>query len=239
MTTVTALDVRRLFNVTQETRYRFNGRHGDDKIVMPYLMDHVAHVVHRIAVDAAEAACRSAPDPGPPCPVPEVDAWRAPSGVVAHRAVEVLGRLPDWPGFREFCRVDDRARSLLWEPARELAAGGSREVARAVRRRVLTDYTAFLADMYVLAVLRGYGLDVRVHPLADLVFEVDAWVGRLVLDLRGGRRRAEALLVHAMPPFFFGDLKITAHDRIGAVTVPDRAGLDRAVRRLRKVLYPS
>ncbi|MFD1147426.1 hypothetical protein [Saccharothrix hoggarensis] len=236
----TALDVRRLFNVTQETRLHFNHWYGKRKHVVEHVMAHRAAAIHRVTVDEVEAACRSAPPPGP-TDVPEIRDWRPDFAFahVAHHVVEVLGRLPCWPEFREFCEADERARAMLWTPAREVIAEVGAAGREALRNRVVSDFLGFLRDVHVLAVLRGHGLDVRVHPLADTVFKVDAWVERLILNPRGGPQRSEALLVHAMPPFFFSDLGITEFTRVGAALLPSRAQLDRAARRLRDVLHPA
>ncbi|MEU5690321.1 hypothetical protein [Actinosynnema sp. NPDC020468] len=236
MTSVTALDVRRLFNVTQETRFRFNGWFRTRDEVVARVMEHVCRVVFALPAAEIEAAARSAPGPGPVPEVREIAQWRPrfPFTVVAHHVVEALGRLPDWPEFRAFCEADDVARAMLWAPALEVvnsAAADPRAARAALRARVIADYLGFLRDLHVLAVLRGHGVEVLTHPLADVVFQVDAWVERLVLNPRGGPQRSEALLVHAMPPYFFFDL---------AVGAPfDRVPLDRAARGLREVLYPG
>lgn len=231
----TALDVRRLFNVTQESRLRFNGWYRGRGRVVEHVMAHEAAAVLRVTAEEVEAAWRGAPAPGP-VDVPGVRDWRPdfPFTVVAHHVVEALGRLPGWPAFREFCESDERARAMLWTPAREVAAEAGPAARAALRDRVVRDYRAFLRDTHVLAVLRGHGLDVRVHPLADVVFGVDAWVDRLVLNPRGGPQRSADLLVHAMPPFFFADLRLDP-----APALPARADLDRAARRLRDVLHPG
>jgi hypothetical protein len=235
----TAMEVRRLFNVTQETRFHFNGWYSKRKHVVEHVMAHEAVAVHRVTADEVEAACRSAPLPGR-TDVPEIRHWRPDFAFthVAHHVVEALGRLPGWPEFREFCEADDKARGMLWTPAREVIAEVGEAGRAALRNRVVGEFLAFLRDIHVVAVLRGHGLDVRVHPLADTVFKVDAWVERLVLNPRGGPQRSADLLVHAMPPFFFADLGITEFTQMGPVALPARAQLDRAARRLREVLHP-
>ena len=240
----TAMDVRRLFNVTQETRFHFNHWYSRRKHVVAHVMAHESVAVHRITADEVEAACRSAPRPGPgpaSADVPEIVRWRPDFAFthVAHHVVEVLGRLPGWPEFREFCEADEKARAMLWTPAREVIAEVGPEGRAALRNRVVSDFLGFLRDVYVLAVLRGHGLDVRVHPLADTVFKVDAWVERLVLNPRGGRQRSEDLLVHAMPPFFFADLGMHGVHAGRCGRAPARAQLDRAARRLLDVLHPE
>ncbi|WP_447006044.1 hypothetical protein ACRAKI_05990 [Saccharothrix isguenensis] len=238
----TAMDVRRLFNVTQETRFHFNHWYGKRKHVVEHVMAHESDAVYRVSADEVEAACRSAPVPGPGvAEVPEVRRWRPDFAFthVAHHVVEALGRLPRWPEFKQFCEADEKARAMLWTPAREVIAEVGAEGRAALRNRVVSDFLGFLRDVWVLAVLRGHGLDVRVHPLADTVFKVDAWVERLIVNPRGGPQRSEDLLVHAVPPFFFADLRVTEFTRVGAAVLPSRAQLDRAARRLRDVLHPA
>lgn len=236
----TAMEVRRLFNVTQETRFHFNHWYGRRKHVVAHVMAHEAVAVHRITADEVEAACRSAPRAGP-ADVPLIREWRPEFAFahVAHHVVEALGRLPGWPEFREFCEADERTRAMLWTPAREVVAEAGPEGRAALRNRVVSEFLGFLRDLYVVAVLRGHGLDVRVHPLADTVFRVDAWVDRLILNPRGGGQRSADLLVHAMPPFFFADLGLTEFTRVGGAVLPSRAQLDRAAGRLRDVLHPA
>jgi hypothetical protein len=239
--TTTALDVRRLFNVTQETRFHFNGWFRQRNEVVRQVMAHEADAVFRVTPDEVEAACRSAPRPPPSPDIPEVAEWRPEVSftVVAHHVVEALGRLPDWSEFREFCASDATTRAMLWTPAQEVVKELPGEARRAMHQRVVADYAAFLADMHVVSVLRAHGFDVRVHPLADVVFKVDAWVERLVLNPRGGGQRSADLLVHAMPPFFFLDLGVTEHEQVGGVALPARAQLDHAARRLDAILHPS
>ncbi|MEU4802877.1 hypothetical protein [Actinosynnema sp. NPDC023587] len=241
--TTTALDVRRIFNVTQETRFHFNGWYSARKHVVEQVMAHTADTVHRLTPEEVVDACLGTPGAGPPPDVADIREWRPEFAFthVAHHVVETLGRLPGWDEFREFCETDERTRSMLWTPAQEAVADARADRLRAreaMRHKVLADFTAFLRDTYVVAALRRHGLDVRVHPLADTVFRVDAWVERLVLNPRGGPQRSADLLVHAMPPFFFHDLGLTGSEQVGAVPLPTRAQLDRAVRSLRAILYP-
>ncbi|MBW4720705.1 hypothetical protein [Saccharothrix obliqua] len=240
----TALDVRRIFNVTQETRLHFNGWFSDHKHVAALVMNHEADVVLRVTPQDVVEACITVPRTGPPPDVLDIRGWRPDFAFthVAHHVVETLGRLPGWAEFRDFCESDERTRSMLWTPAQEAIAGARAErplARKAMHHKVVTEFSAFLRHTYVVAELRRNGLDVRVHPLADVVFRVDAWVERLILNPRGGPQRSADLLVHAMPPFFFHDLGFTESEQVGAVALPSRRQLDRAVRSLRAVLYPS
>lgn len=240
----TALEVRRLFNVTQETRFVFNGWYSGKKHVVEPVMAHRAEAVHRITAAEVEDVCLTAPPHGPPTDLPGVRDWRPdfPFAFVAHHVVEELGRLPTWSEFRGFCAGEP---ATLWAPAREaIAEAGRRGVdgraaRRAVADRVSARFGAFLREVHVVAALRERGLDVRVHPLADAVFRVDAWVDRLILNPRGGGQRSAELLVHAMPPFFFTDLGLTFSHRVGPIALAPRGQLDRAAAKLHCVLHPA
>ncbi|MFI9812400.1 hypothetical protein [Saccharothrix variisporea] len=241
--TITALDVRKTFNVTQETRYRFNGWFRDRTPLVERVMSHATAAVLRITPDEIRSACSSLPDTDRPPDVPEIRLWQPtfPFTHVAHHVVERLGRLPVWDEFREFCESDEPTRSMLWTPAAEaIASTADRTLARnAMRHKVVRHFADFLRYLSVIAHLRQSGLDVRVHPLADLVFHVEAWAERLILNPRGGPHRSTPLLIHAMPPFFFHDLALTDHEQVGQVTLPSRHHLDRAARSLRRILYPD
>jgi hypothetical protein len=211
----TAAEVRRLFNVTEASRDRFNNWHSTKRRVAEHALGHAAVVVNALTPAEAEevfrrdslgAALRARGQP-----VLEIDDWRPEYALphVFHHAVEGLGRLPGWAEFRTFCAGDERAAEMLWGPAAELVRqavdrGVEGSVARAaMRRRIGREYAEFVRSVYVAAALRERGLDVRTHPLAETVFGVDAWAGRVVFVLRDGPHRAEEMLFQAMPPFFF------------------------------------
>ncbi|MEJ2856624.1 MULTISPECIES: hypothetical protein [unclassified Saccharothrix] len=241
--TITAMDVRKTFNVTQDTRYRFNGWFRDRTPLVERVMSHAATAVLRVTPDDVRSACASLPSADRPPDVPEIRQWRPefPFTQVAHHVVERLGRLPVWDEFREFCESDEPTRAMLWTPAAEaIASTTDRALARdAMRHKVVGEFADFLRYLSVIAHLRQSDLDVRVHPLADLVFDVDAWAERLILNPRGGAHRSARLLIQAMPPFFFHDLAIADHEQVGCVTLPSRHDLDRAARSLRRILYPD
>jgi hypothetical protein len=78
------------------------------------------------------------------------------------------------------------------------------------------------------AYLREQGLAVLTHPLARAAFHVDAWVGRVVVNLHAGAHRSEEMLFQAMPPFFFESVPgLEQNDGL-----PSTRQLDIVVRRL-------
>jgi hypothetical protein len=210
-----AAEVRRWFNVTEASRDRFNNWHHTKPRVAAHALGHVAVVVNALSSAAAEEVFRrdslGSASTARGQPVLEVDDWRPEFALphVFHHAVETLGRLPGWEEFRGFCEGDDGAQEMLWAPAtalvdRVVARGVEGSVARAaMRRRIGREYAEFVRALHLAAALRERGLPALTHPLAETVFGVDAWAGRVVLVLREGPHRAEEMLFQAMPPFFF------------------------------------
>ncbi|HWO68514.1 MAG TPA: hypothetical protein VNO31_51635 [Umezawaea sp.] len=234
----TAAEVRRLLNVTEASRDRFNNWHSTRPRVAAHALGHAAVVVNALSSADAEAVFRrdslGAALSARGQPVLEIDDWR-PEFALAHtfhHAVEELGRLPGWAEFRGFCQADERAAEMVWGPAADLVdrvvgRGVEGSVARAaMRRRIGREYAEFVRSLYVAAVLRERGLPALTHPLAETVFGVDAWAGRVVFVLREGPHRAEELLFQAMPPFFF--------ERVPGLGrgLPSDRELDTVVRRL-------
>jgi hypothetical protein len=233
-------DVRRLFNVTEMTRDRFNWWYSRHQEVALHALAHVALVVNRItAAEAWEvfrrdwlgAALTSRGEP-----VLEIDDWRPEFSFphVFHHVVERMERLPGWPDLRAFCADDEQASAMLWQPALLLieevkGRGVESDVARAaMQRRVGRAYAEFVREVYMAAYLREQGLAVLAHPLATAAFQVDAWVGRVVLNLHAGPHRAEEPLFQAMPPFFFESVPgLEQNDGL-----PSTRQLDIVVRRL-------
>ncbi|HEX6341441.1 hypothetical protein, partial [Umezawaea sp.] len=233
-----AAEVRRLFNVTEASRDRFNNWHSTRPRVAAHALGHAAVVVNALTSADTGAVFRGdslgAALSARGQPVLEIDGWRPEFALshVFHHAVEELGRLPGWAEFRRFCQGDDRAVVMLWGPAAELVGrvvdrGVEGSVARAaMRRRIGREFAEFVRSLHVAAALRERGLEVLTHPLAEAVFGVDAWAGRVVFVQRDGPRRAEELLFQAMPPFFF--------ERVPGLErgLPSDRDLDTVVRRL-------
>jgi len=234
----TAAEVRRWFNTTEASRDRFNNWHHTRPRVAAHALEHAAVVVNALSSAVAEEVFRrdslGSALSARGQPVLEIDDWRPEFALphVFHHAVERLGRLPGWEEFRGFCEGDEQAGEMLWAPATALVGeavgrGVEGSVARAaMRRRIGREYAEFVRSQHVAAALRERGLDALTHPLAETVFGVDAWAGRVVLVLRDGPQRASELLFQAMPPFFF--------ERVPGVEkgLPSSRDLDAVVRRL-------
>jgi hypothetical protein len=137
---------------------------------------------------------------------------------------------------------------MLLQPAREQArlaenAGHGPQVVRAsIQWRVGNAYLSYLREMYVIAVLREEGFDVRYHLLADVLFRADCWVkdtcvGIYVRNLkfRAGRRgrkpRVQEILGDG--PFSFVELELAPRHEFGNVHLPERRSIVAAASRIR------
>jgi hypothetical protein len=170
---------------------------------------------------------------------------------VLHLAVEHTGKLPTFDEFRAFCREDSVGRQTLWDPATEMlgrvAAGSGRSLVRdAIRWRIGNAYYSFLREVYVLASLRGSGVPVEVHPLADALFRVDLWVEDVNVSLyignamfrfgtAGRKDRPDDLLGDSEPPFRFHGIQLETQDRFGQVHLPSRERIEQSATELVKL----
>ncbi len=135
---------------------------------------------------------------------------------------------------------------MLGEPAkakmREVVNSGTPErlVRDAVRWRVGNAYYSFLREIYTVVRLRAMGIDLRVQPLADALFRVDAWVGRKVVSLRVGNKkfrqgesagrktRPEQLLADVLPRFEFSAIELSPATKVGRVHLPSAEHIHQA-----------
>ncbi|GAA2070361.1 hypothetical protein GCM10009801_21000 [Streptomyces albiaxialis] len=168
-----------------------------------------------------------------------------------HLCMEHIGHLPTYQEFREFADTDHLGMRMLGGPSRakvrEVASLGVPEdrARAAMRWRVGNAYYSFLREVVTVVTLRHLGVDVRVHPLADALFRVDAWVGRKVLSLlisnrkfrqgqRHGRKvRPELWLADVFPPMEFECIELRPATEFGHVHVPSTEHLTEVADRLR------
>ncbi|MFC4497565.1 hypothetical protein ACFPA8_25885 [Streptomyces ovatisporus] len=157
-----------------------------------------------------------------------------------HICMERGGYLPTYQCFRSFTEEDELGQKMLGTPARQkvrevVENGVPESLARsAMRWRVGNAYYSFLRETYTVVALRELGVDVRVHPLADALFRVDAWTGRKVLSLRVGNKKfregdhvgrkipAERWLADVTPPMEFAEIELRPATVFGTVHVPSR-----------------
>jgi hypothetical protein len=243
----TAAEVIATFAVTPEARTRLQGWRtgpGRQDVAGP-ILGHTTRQLYRLDQPGIEAAARDSGNPlagirdEDAIGVRRVQNWQPDFAFthVMHFALEEMGEVPTFPAFIRYCWTNRRGCETLGDPARAVTAaaradGFSQVRARqAVRWRIGRAYYSFLREIYVITVLRSAGLDVRTHPLADALFEADAWIGRTVLSFyvrngqvrdgsRSRKRRINDILSGAEPPFLFADLRLSTQHRFGHVQLP-------------------
>ena len=214
----TSREVIATFAVTPQARELLHRWQADPARpqVPRVVLAHATKVLYQLEPDAIEGTCRASEHPlgsitkAVASRVQPVVDWRPDFAFthVMHLALERLGRLPTFQDFVGFCGGDPLGRAALGDPARQIRESTCRQgypagdVAKAVRWRIGLAYYSFVREVYTIAVLRGCGLDVRAHPLADALFRVDAWTGRTVLSLyirnaafRDGERSEEGFRI--------------------------------------------
>jgi hypothetical protein len=106
-----------------------------------------------------------------------------------------------------------------------------------MRWRIGNFYYSFLREQWVHAYLRGRGITLLQHPLADALYGVDGWIDDTVISLfigndefrsgSGGRKQPpSAFLSKARPALRFIDLALPTTHRFGVVHLPELASLD-------------
>jgi hypothetical protein len=256
----TADEVLELFCTSEATTKRFEDWRSDPRRVevVPAVMAHRTRVLYRLAEKDIHNVCqetehalgdvkRSVGES-----VPEIVDWHPDFAFTHtfHICVERIGRVPTYQQFRNFAFDDVDGQRMLGNPSvetvRRLVDAGCPEVrARAAMRwRVGNAYYGFLREIYTLVQLRLRGIDLRVHPLADALFRVDAWTGRRALSLRVGNKkfrqgmnegrktRTEDLLADLVPPLRFDTIELAAATTFGEVHLPTAVHLDHAAARL-------
>lgn len=168
---------------------------------------------------------------------------------VLHHALESLAEPFTYQQFREFCRQDAGARVMLWDPAQLMVDGiaariGAQRARDAMRWRIGNSYYSFMRELVTVVALRQRGLDLAVHPLADALFRVDAWIDQTVVALyignaafrdgTTGRKPDPASLLG--PSFRYVSINLPAQHEFGRLHVPSEVALDQAAAQIRKAL---
>ncbi|MFE6332687.1 hypothetical protein ACFVOK_05635 [Streptomyces sp. NPDC057798] len=260
MIETTAEDVLGLFCTSAATRQRFDEWRTDVRraSVVPVVMAHRTRVLYGVGDADVRRVCRDTEhalgdvrrQDGES--VPAIVDWHPDFAFTHtfHLCVERMGIVPTYQQFREFALEDVDGGRMLGNPARELIRrlvqeGCPEQQARAAMRwRIGNAYYGFLREIYTLVQLRLRGVDLRVHPLADALFRVDAWAGRRALSLRvgnskfrkgvhaGRKTRTEDLLSDVLPPLQFDTIELEAATRFGVVHLPADVHLDHAAAQL-------
>ncbi|NEW74715.1 hypothetical protein [Streptomyces rhizosphaericus] len=260
MTKTTSDDVLQRFRVSPHTREIYANWVKDPRRVevAPVVMAHRAQLIYGLSTADVEAVCRRTEhalghvrrlDGESVAPI--VD-WHPDFAFthVFHVCMERMRHLPAYQDFRSYAYNDSLGLRMLGDPARakvrEVSGTGVPEkLARdAMRWRVGNAYYSFLREVYTVVQLRSMGLDLRVHPLADALFRVDAWVDSKVVSLRVGNKKfrqgdasgrkmpPERLLADVQPPFEFATLELPPATEFGSVHLPSLDHLSEAAARL-------
>lgn len=260
MTETAAEDVLALFCTSVSTRKRFEDWERDPRRteVVPVVLAHRTRVLYRLTEDDVHEVCQHTEhalgqvrrEVGES--VPQIVDWHPDFAFTHtfHACVERIGAVPTYQRFREFALDDPYGQKMLGTPAKDVIrhlvdAGCPQWRAQAAMRwRIGNAYYGFLREVYTLVQLRRRGVDLRVHPLADALFRVDAWTGRRALSLRVGNKKfrqgmnsgrktpAEQLLADVLPPLQFDTIELAAATTFGEVHVPTAVHLDRAAAHL-------
>ncbi|MET8689055.1 hypothetical protein ABZV77_33100 [Streptomyces sp. NPDC004732] len=257
----TVNDVLDLFCTSVSTERRLDDWRRDPRReqVAPVVLAHSTRVLYRLTEGDVHDVCQRTEhalgqvrrEVGES--VPQIVDWHPNFAFTHtfHTCVERIGAVPTYQQFREFSLSDAEGLDMLGSPSKELIRrlvvkqGVEQWRAQAAMRwRIGNAYYGFLREVYTLVQLRRRGIDLRVHPLADALFRVDAWTGRRALSLRVGNKKfrqggnagrktpAEQLLADVQPPLRFDTIELAAATRFGQVHVPTAQVLDHAATRL-------
>ncbi|WP_143079125.1 hypothetical protein [Streptomyces monashensis] len=261
MIETSAEDVLELFCTSVATRQRFEAWKTDPRRVevVPVVMAHRTRVLYGLTESDVRRICRETEHALGDVrrqvgeSVPEIVDWHPNFAFTHtfHACVEHIGTAPTYQQFRKFALDEQTGRRMLGDPSRriirrlvESGRYSERRARAAMRWRIGNAYYGFLREVYTLVQLRSRGMDLRVHPLADALFRVDAWAGRRALSLRvgnskfrkglnaGRKTRTEELLSGILPPLHFDSIELEAATRFGEVHLPSAAHLDRAAARI-------
>jgi hypothetical protein len=109
-----------------------------------------------------------------------------------HEFIERTGRIPTWEEFFNWIERECCHRWLipLWDllftgrnAIKESINAWGDDALKATRWRLAKFYYACLRELDLLLWLRNKGIDAKYHILADVVFGVDAWVDRLLVQV--------------------------------------------------------
>ncbi|MBV1853948.1 hypothetical protein [Catellatospora tritici] len=256
----TIQDVRTHFD-SPGTRRAFAAWQVDPRYgqVVSHLEQHVTEVLYQVTVaDVADVCRRTEHALGEVSRAvaesvkPVVD-WNPAFAFthVLHHLLEESEAIPTWRDFITFFRSDRTGYAMLGraiaEKSEELLATGlpRSSVDDAMHWRVGNAYYSFLRELWVVANLRAAGVDVRMHPVADALFRVDAWFERTALivyvanakfrDQHAGRKvRAEQLLRGAEPGFDIDTVQLRTAAAFGRVHLPSQSDIKQVAERLKR-----
>lgn len=165
-----------------------------------------------------------------------------------HYLLEKRGALFTWREWVEAYHSDPIIREFMAEPAAEAIAAARLDPDQARSEeawwwRMGLAYYSFLRELFVLVGARKAGFDVRMHPLADVLFRVDAWLGDGAISLfvangkfkqgMGGRKqRPQHFLYDSVRPWTYHHLEFGSTPAFGRVYYPDPLDVITAMNRV-------
>ncbi|MFI0775908.1 hypothetical protein [Streptomyces sp. NPDC021212] len=260
MARTTSDDVLQRFCVSPRTQEIYANWERDPRRadVAPIVMKHQTKLVYELTTAEVEAVCRRTEHAlgqvkrSDGEKVAAIVDWHPDFAFthMFHVCMEQMQCLPAYQDFRAYAYSHPLGLKMLGDPAKakvwEVADRGISEqlVRDAMRWRVGNAYYSFLREVYTVVQLRSMGIDLRVHPLADALFRVDAWVDDKVVSLRVGNKKfrqgdaagrkmpPERLLTDVLPPFEFDTIELSPATKFGAVHLPSSEHIAGAAARL-------
>lgn len=174
--------------------------------------------------------------------LPAMRDWTSPFPLAfaLHRFAEDVG-VSTFDEFRTWCSSTPMGQLMVWNDLvavqQELCDSGAHHehVMNASRWRIGNAYYGFMRELYVASILRECGLDIRLHPVAQRVFHVDAWTPEMMLSVtvgnsshqHGSKRRLNPSLLngHAMRHH---SITLDTPVNFGRIHLPERAAVERA-----------
>ena len=271
MTVTTAQDVLDHFAVTRAAETAYRAWQTDDRYrssVVPLVLNHRVAAAYKLTNDDMAKACAAtALQHGHALGtvrkaeaerVVPIRDWNPPFAFtqVLHHLLEQMNAIPTWPDFVRYIRWTEEGRTVLGNDAGLAVdaaatcvdgAGSPRwttaEINSALRWRLGNAYYSFLRELDVLIRLRAHGLDARMHPLADALFRVDAWIGSTVLTIcignpryrhghEGRKKEARRLLAGAPRPFVFEPIELPNDAQRGKAYLAPETHLEQRIQEL-------
>lgn len=180
-----------------------------------------------------------------------IEDWFAPLAwtYAFHYLLEQRGTLFTWQDFLVAYRQDPLLREFLAEPAdlaikEAVTKPGQQNSSQAWHWRLGNAYYSFLREMYVLVGGRAAGFDLRMHPLADVLFRADAWVNDTTISLyvpnkiyraddTGRKPKTPDILADSPTPWRHQHIALDSKAKFGRLNTPEPhvvfAALSRAI----------
>ena len=250
-------------NRSKSASFRLNSWLNDvhHKAVIPFVQSHVTKALYKITRTQIEETCRNTIHALGNVQKKSIEKlnvvrdWHPSFAFIHifHYSIERLGQMPTYQYFRQMSQEDDFLRKAILEPSNHIynyaisLGYEPQKVKDAIRWRVGNAYYSALREVYTLACLREFGLDLRYHVLADALLAIDCWIGDVVISLYvknnffkdnfGGRKwTAQSVLSDAHPPFKYLRLPLEPADKFGVVHLPSRNDISKLADKITSII---